>query len=159
MAKVYVSVGSNIEPIHYIRAGLAMMQQAYRPLTLSSVYESPAVGFEGNNFYNLVVRFETLATIDTVVHTLHTIEHAQGRTRKETGLSDRTLDLDLLLYDDVVNETLPRADIVRYAFVLLPLMEIAPEEQHPLSGQTYRQLWHAFDKSKQTLWRVNVAVI
>ena len=93
-----------------------------------------AVGFDSDPFYNLVVGFDTRHTPREIQDMLHCIEEASGRIRT-AGLSARTLDLDLLLYDDLVTKTdglvLPRTDITRYAFVLAPLAEIAGELRHP----------------------------
>ena len=158
MAQVYVSVGSNIDREQNIEAALQALTELYGELLLSSVYESDAVGFASEPFYNLVLGFTTDQTPQTVQSELHRIEDRFGRQR--TGaLSARTLDLDLLLYDDVVMSegklVLPREDITRYAFVLGPLAEIAGEERHPVSGQCYADMWAAFDDSRQPLIRID----
>ena len=160
MARVYVSLGSNIEPRHHIRAGLAEMEQHYGTLTLSSIYESEAIGFEGDNFYNLVAGFDTPLDVYTVANTLRLIEKNNGRIRSAKRFSARTLDLDVLLYDDLIIKDeqvdIPREEILKYAFVLLPLAEIAPDAQHPIIKQSYADLWQAFDKKGQSLWRVEI---
>ena len=157
MAQVYVSIGSNIEPRRYISRGLDDMQQHFGGLILSSVYESVAVGFEGDNFLNLVALFETDKTVEDVIATLQMIETENDRQRiVGKRFSARTLDLDILLYDDLVNDELaiPRDEILKYAFVLLPLFELAPDVKHPVTGQTYAELWQAFEKKGQDLWKV-----
>lgn len=159
MAQVYVSIGSNIEPRRYISSGLDSMQQHFGGLILSSVYESEAIGFEGENFLNLVALFETDKTANEVIATLQQIETDNDRKRVVgKRFSARTLDLDILLYDDLVNDELaiPRDEILKYAFVLLPLSELAPNAKHPVTGQTYADLWQAFEKQAQDLWQVNV---
>ena len=163
MARVYISIGSNIKPLHHIRTGLTHLQSQFRPLILSSVYESQAVGFKGNNFYNLAAGFDTRLTIYQVVDILRHIEHQNGRQRQHgKQFSDRTLDLDLLLYDDLIlkvdNLEIPRHEITQYAFVLLPLAEIAPTGRHPLTGQRYTDMAKQFSDSAQLLWRLNVEV-
>jgi 2-amino-4-hydroxy-6-hydroxymethyldihydropteridine diphosphokinase len=158
MAQVYVSVGSNIDRERNISAALQGLTELYGELQLSSVYESEAVGFDSEPFYNLVLGYTTDQSPQTVQAELHRIEDRFGRLR--TGaLSARTLDLDLLLYDDLVMSdgklVLPREDITRYAFVLGPLAEIAATARHPVSGVTYADMWAAFDDSKQALTRVD----
>ena len=157
MAHVYVSIGSNIDREQNIDMALRALATAYGELQLSSVYASDAVGFNSAPFYNLVVGFSTTETPQAIQGRLHTIEDSNGRLR--TGqLSARTLDLDLLLYDDLVltdgKLVLPRPDIDRYAFVLGPLAEIAGSGCHPVSGISYAELWSAFDDSQQQLARV-----
>jgi len=160
MAQVYISVGSNIEPVKYIRNSLLKLKDIYGEVTLSSTYETEAVGFEGNNFYNLVVYFETTDSPEKINEILRQIEDENQRRRTENRFISRTLDLDLLLYDDwiIKNEKfeLPRDEILKYAFVLCPLAEIAPTLSHPIIQQTYADLWQAFDKTKQPLWRVDI---
>ena len=157
MAQVYVSIGSNIDRRNNIAAALRMLVAEYGELEQSSVYESDAVGFDSAGFYNLVVGFRTCDTAHAVQEKLHIIEERCGR-RRTAELAARTLDLDLLLYDDlVINEgklVLPRADIIRYAFVLGPLAEIAGNLRHPVSGERYADMWSAFDLAQQPLQRV-----
>lgn len=156
MTKVYVGVGSNIDFGKHIRTGLDDLRRHYGKLIVSSVYESLALGFEGDNFHNLVVSFETSESPHTVVETLKKIEQAHGRNQQGQSKS-RTLDLDLLLYGNwIIQEwSVPRKDILKYAFVLLPLAEMAPTEKHPVTGQSYAELWEAFEnKESQRLWRV-----
>ena len=147
MAQVYVSVGSNIDRESMVRSGIVALGYAFTELLKSSVYESIAVGFEGDNFYNLVVGFEA-DDPHQVARTLRDIEQAHGRHRNEKKFAPRTLDLDLLLFDheDLHDQGLdvPRAEITRYAFVLGPLAEIAPQELHPVLRKSYAQLWSEF---------------
>ncbi len=156
IARVYVSIGSNIDPVNHIQTALQELRQHYGTLIMSAVYESEAVGFSGDNFYNLVVGFDTTEDPYTVVRTLQQLEHAHGRKRQGKSLKARTLDLDLLWYEGTIMADLkiPREDILKYAFVLLPLAEIAPTAQYPLTGQTFAELWEKFDKEQQTLWKV-----
>jgi 2-amino-4-hydroxy-6-hydroxymethyldihydropteridine diphosphokinase len=161
MARVYVSIGSNIEREANIRGGVADLRSRFGELELSQVYESAAVGFDGDNFYNLVAAFETDKSVQEVAATLHAIEDEHGRTREGPRFSSRTLDIDMLLYDDLVLQQgkleLPRDEITKNAFVLWPLAEIAPELEHPVLKQSYATLWQAFDKEKQPLWPIPFA--
>lgn len=158
MAQVYVSIGSNIDRERHIRAAVAELRARFGELRLSSVYESEAVGFDGDNFLNMAVAFDTDLDVQAVAQVLRAIEDTHGRVRSGPRFSSRTLDLDLLLYDDLVSRSdgldVPRAEITRNAFVLQPLAEIAPEVRHPVLGNTYDELWKAFDKSSQCLWIV-----
>jgi 2-amino-4-hydroxy-6-hydroxymethyldihydropteridine diphosphokinase len=158
MAQVYVSIGSNIERERNIDSALQALAATYGELQQSSVYESAAVGFDSAPFYNLVVGFQTGDSPRAVQEMLHRIEDGQGRLRAGE-LAARTLDLDLLLYDDLVIQAgrlvLPRSDIERYAFVLGPLAEIAGDQRHPVSGIRYADMWSAFDTAGQELQRVD----
>lgn len=159
MARVYVGVGSNIERAHYIRAGITALRERYGAVQCSQVYESKAVGFDGDDFYNLVVGLDTDQRVHEVAATLRDIERQHARDRRAPRYSARTLDLDLLLYDELVLDEpglqLPRDEITRYAFVLGPLAEIAGERRHPRDGRRYAELWAAFPhKAAQPMWPV-----
>lgn len=158
MARVYVSIGSNIERAQHVRAALDELTAHFGALQCSTVYETAAVGFDGDNFYNLVVGFDTQETPIEVATQLREIEARNGRVREGARFSARTLDLDLLLYDDLILEEgrlqLPRAEITKHAFVLRPLAEIAGERRHPLLGKTLAQLWSEFPKNDAAIWPV-----
>jgi 2-amino-4-hydroxy-6-hydroxymethyldihydropteridine diphosphokinase len=154
---IYISVGSNVDKEKHTKAGLQGMYQAFGELTLSSVFESESVGFEGNNFYNLVVKANTKLSIAEVCRVLKKIEQDNKRQRGEQKFAPRTLDLDLLLYDRLVTSQpipLPRPEVLFNAFVLKPLAEIAADEIHPEVNIRYANLWQAYDKSQQKLWAI-----
>jgi 2-amino-4-hydroxy-6-hydroxymethyldihydropteridine diphosphokinase len=155
---VHIGIGSNVDREKSIRGAIRELATHYGPLTLSPVYESKAYGFEGDNFFNLVAGFDTTEPIERIKETLSHIESRFGRSRQENRFSARTLDLDMLLYDDIVRHdsqvNLPHPDIQRYAFVLRPLAEIAPDLRHPETGLTCTRMWQQFDKSKQEIWAV-----
>ncbi len=155
MPTVYVGIGSNIDREASIRAGVEGLRQQYTNLGLSSVYESEAVGFDGDEFYNLVAAFDTEDSIATVVSLLSKIEDQNGRLRPGGRFTARTLDLDLLLYGNKIITTekyhVPRNEIPHYAFVLWPLAELAPTLEHPEINETFSALWAKFDKRNQVL--------
>jgi len=148
MTRVYVSIGSNIEPARYVRLAIEAMREVFADLQLSPVYETEPVGFEGDNFYNLVAGFDTDIPVEHVLDQLHAIEDKFGRVRQGERFVARTIDLDLLLFGERVGEVqgtqLPRDEIERYAFVLRPLYDLAPGLVHPQSGQSIESLWQAF---------------
>ena len=154
---IYISVGSNIDKEKHTRAGLQGMYQAFGELILSTVFESESVGFEGNNFYNLVIKASTTLSIAQVCVVLKRIEQDNKRQRVEEKFAPRTLDLDLLLYDQQVTTQpieLPRPEVLYNAFVLKPMAEIAADETHPIVKKTYANLWQEYDKSQQKLWAI-----
>ncbi len=155
MATIYISLGSNISREVNTRAGVSALKRVFGELRLSSVYESESVGFDGDAFLNMVIACDVDMSVYKTNRVLRDIEDANGRDRTGPKFSSRTLDLDLLLYDDLVlNEkglVLPRGEILKNAFVLWPLAELAPNLRHPESGKTYNELWSEFDKTKENL--------
>ena len=142
MPDVFVGVGSNIEPERHLRWALEKLEQHFGALKRSEIYRSPAYGFDGPDFLNMVVAFESDAHVDDVENVLSKLENECGRPSGERSGS-RTLDLDLLLFGDRVDATrrLPRTDILIYPFVLKPLNDLAPERVHPVTGRTMRSAW------------------
>lgn len=143
MAHVYVSLGSNIDPETHICACMQRLQQDFPDVVFSRVYRTPAAGFEGNPFLNLVAGFTTGLTPVALQTYLKEMENASGRTRSPQKFSSRTLDADLLLYDDLnlqPEQNLPHKDILSYPFVLFPLAETAPSTLYPGTGQTLAEL-------------------
>lgn len=159
MAKVFLSLGSNIEAETNIRSSLHILKELYPDMRVSCVYESEAVGFQGDNFLNLVVAFDTDLSVQGLHEELNELEEMHGRLRGQESFMARTLDIDLLLYDDLILEEeglhIPRREIEEYAFVLLPLTELAPDLAYPLTGETYSKMWERFDKGDQELWAVD----
>lgn len=159
VVQVFLSLGSNINRTHHIHAGLDALADQFGELQISPVYESKSVGFNGSNFFNLVVGIYTGLNISALSEALKKIEDDNGRSRQGPKFSPRTLDIDILTYGDAVGRDsgieLPRSEITQNAFVLLPLKEIAAEQKHPQLQQTYAQLWQAYDKQSQALWSVD----
>jgi len=160
--RVFVSIGSNIEKEKNICSGVIQLRNYYSPLTLSTVYESEAIGFNGASFYNLVVAFDTEDPLTSILASLLEIEYTHGRQRGMARFSPRTLDLDLLLYGDLIKHGsgvhIPRREIGKYAFVLRPLAEIAPHLRHPETGMTFEDMWKRFNQTSQPLSPVRLDI-
>lgn len=159
MARVYLSLGSNIDRENHIKAGLLALESQFGALTLSPVYESESVGFEGDAFYNLVVALDTELSVGQINAAVKKIEDENGRSRTGPRFSSRTLDIDILLVGDLCGEfdgvQLPRDEIEKNAFVLLPLADIAGEEIHPQLAISYSDMWQQYRKT-QKLWQVSL---
>lgn len=155
MARIFLGLGSNIDPEENLRLGIRELRRRYGELAISAVYKSAAVGFEGPDFLNLVVACDTEQSPLEVHEQIEIIHWMAGRKRGEERFSSRPLDIDLLLYGDQVIDTpplrIPRSDVLEYAFVLRPLAELAPDLAHPLTGRTLSDHWAAFDEASQPL--------
>ena len=158
MTQVFLGLGSNLEREKNIKAGLYALKNLFGELIISPIYESESVGFKGRHFYNLVVSLNTELSIAQLSESLKKIEDENGRVRSGPKYSPRTLDIDVLTYGDFVgieaNVELPRDEITKNAFVLLPLSDIAPNELHPALKKSYAELWSTYDKNSQALWKI-----
>jgi len=159
MASVYLSLGSNIDPEENLRLGIRELRRRYGGLRTSGVYQSAAVGFDGADFLNLAVALDTSDTPAEIHEQIEIMHSMAGRRRDEGKFSSRPLDIDLLLYDDLVADKplqLPRSDVLEYSFVLRPLAELAPDLVHPVSGKTLQEHWREFAVESQPLVPVRV---
>jgi 2-amino-4-hydroxy-6-hydroxymethyldihydropteridine diphosphokinase len=158
MTLVYLNVGSNTARTAHIRAGLDALAQHFGALQLSSVYESEALGFSGERFYNLAVALHTTMPLAQLANWLRQLEYASGREPEATRFSARTLDIDILSYAEAVGcvagVELPRPEILVNAHVLGPLAELAPTAVHPVAGLSYARLWADY-ADREKVWRVN----
>jgi 2-amino-4-hydroxy-6-hydroxymethyldihydropteridine diphosphokinase len=149
MTEVFVAAGSNIEPLRNLRAALAGLERAYPSLRISPAYRNKAVGFEGDDFVNLVVGFATNDSLEQVRAHLQRIEADCGRPRDAPKWASRSMDLDILMFgEEIRNEpglTLPRPDLVKRPYMLKPIVDIAPDVRHPTLHRTMRELWDAFE--------------
>lgn len=145
MNEVFVGVGSNVEPEAHIRQAIGRIRESYPDVSLSSVYRSPAFGFDGDDFLNMVLRFDTDRSASETCRSLAEIERACGRVRGSNRYASRTIDLDMLMYGQTIDpaQRLPRDDVGRFPFVLGPLAELAPDHRHPLCGCSFSALWAA----------------
>lgn len=159
-AQVYVSIGSNVEREKNTRAAIDELQKRFGLLELSSVYEAEAIGYEGDNYYNLVAGFKTTLSVGELSKSIKAIEDDYGRNREKSYVHGQVLDIDILTYDNLVGLVdgvqLPRDEITKNAYVLLPLCEVAGEDVHPALHQTYNELWLGYEQGKQQLWKVEL---
>ena len=159
MARIYLGLGSNINAEDNLRMGVRELARCYGELSVSPVYRSEAVGFEGPDFLNLVVACATQTSALEVHEQIERIHRMAGRERGEAKFASRPLDIDLLLYDDLVTAEpplrLPRSDVLEYSFVLRPLAELAPDLVHPVTGKTIAEHWAAFDADAMPLTPVS----
>jgi 2-amino-4-hydroxy-6-hydroxymethyldihydropteridine diphosphokinase len=155
MARVYLSLGSNVEPVRYLRVALDALRGRFGALDISPAYRSAAVGFDGADFINLAVSLDTDLSPQALNDWLHALEDRNGRRRDVPRYADRTLDVDIVLYDDLVTQGPGHLDIPRkelkHAFVLKPITDIAPQLRHPVNGRTMAELWAEFPAESEPL--------
>jgi 2-amino-4-hydroxy-6-hydroxymethyldihydropteridine diphosphokinase len=160
MATVYLGLGSNESPQANLRLALRELQKCYGELAISATYRSTAVGFDGADFLNLAVCFECEDSPTAICDDIERIHDLAGRVRGSGQWESRSLDIDLLLYDDLVLDErpvrVPRDDILRYSFVLRPMAELAPDQVHPLTGRTMLEHWQEFDALSHPLEEVSL---
>lgn len=139
----YLSLGSNVSPEKNIQFALDQLSKIFGETVSSSTYKTKAIGFEGSDFLNLVVKIETDLDPERLIDRLHGIEEMTGRITGTKAFNDRTLDIDVLIYGDQINPDLniPRDEILMYGFVLQPLAELNPEGLHPIERVSFMELW------------------
>ncbi|MGH8130731.1 MAG: 2-amino-4-hydroxy-6-hydroxymethyldihydropteridine diphosphokinase [Steroidobacteraceae bacterium] len=155
MTEVYVAAGSNIRPRASLGRALGMLSRDFPGLRASRAFANAAVGFEGDDFVNLVVVFPTSLPLADLLERLKAVERECGREPGAPKWGPRTLDLDLLLYGDMVGDfhgaRLPHPDLATRAWVLGPLAELAPELTHPVLGEKFGAIWQRFDQRAHPL--------
>jgi 2-amino-4-hydroxy-6-hydroxymethyldihydropteridine diphosphokinase len=155
MSKAYLSLGSNVDAIRHLRIAVQALRERFGDVVLSPVYRTRAVGFDGPDFHNAAAVIESDLDPHALNAWLHALEDAHGRDRTGPRYGDRTLDIDIVLFDDCVvegagNLRIPRPEL-KHAFVLRPLAEIAPDVAVPGDGRTLAQLWRAHAEFGQEL--------
>ncbi|HUJ54044.1 MAG TPA: 2-amino-4-hydroxy-6-hydroxymethyldihydropteridine diphosphokinase [Steroidobacteraceae bacterium] len=158
MPAVYVAAGSNVAPERNLERAVEELEREFPGTRFSPWYRNRAVGFTGDDFINLVAGFDTTLPVHAVLARLHAIESRCGRPRDAPRWAPRTMDLDVLLYGDLVCDEpglkLPRPDLLKRAYVLGPLAQLAPGVLHPTAGATIGELWQRFDQSAHPLEQV-----
>lgn len=155
----YVGIGSNLQRKYHIQSAVKWLSEHFEKLEYSPIYESKSQGFKGNNFYNLVACFHTSLSPADLKQTFKQFEQAHGRLAEHQKFANRNIDIDLLLYDDLSSQQpvqLPRDEILKYAFVLKPLSDIAPDKRHPVSGKTFLEHWQQFDAENNFIQRIDL---
>jgi 2-amino-4-hydroxy-6-hydroxymethyldihydropteridine diphosphokinase len=157
---VLVAAGSNVDPVANLRRALDALARHYPDLRCSRAYHNAAVGFDGEDFVNLVLGFDTDDDVCAVLARLHAAEEACGRERNAPKWAPRAMDLDILLYGDRVCDepglVLPRPDLVRRPYMLGPAAELAPDLVHPTLGRTLGELWRDFDRAAHAMQPVDI---
>lgn len=160
MADVYVAAGSNVEPEKNLARALDEIERVFGELAISPAYRNPPVGFAGADFINLVVGLRTADSASRVKQLLEGIEMLCGRPRNAPKWAARTMDLDILMYDQLVSDApgliLPRPDLLRRAFMLKPLADLAPALRHPTQHRTIGELWAEFPAKDHSLVVVTI---
>ena len=161
MPAVYLGAGSNVAPERNLARAVAELSREFPGTRLSPWYRNRAVGFEGADFINLVAGFDTALPVHAVLAKLQAIEALCGRPRAAPRWAPRSMDLDVLLYGDLVCDEpalkLPRPDLLRRAYMLGPLAELAPEVVHPTAHLSIGELWRRFDQGAHPLEPVPAA--
>ena len=145
MARAFIGVGSNIEPAENVRRSLRLLAQGMRVVGVSTVYETEPEGRpQQPRYYNCVVEVETEAPPPELKRSLREIEDRLGRVRGEDRYAPRIIDLDILIYDDLVEQTeemtLPHPDIEQRPYLAAALAELAPTLALPGTDLTLEAL-------------------
>jgi len=156
MALVYLSVSSNFNRTHHIKAALVILKRLYSELEVSDVYRNQPLQGNGDDYFNLALKLSTTLSKQTLIAKLKEIENSLGRARGEF-ISIVSIDIDLLSYEGE-NDNFVCGGICEKSYLLKPLTDIAGEKIEPVSGLNYHQLWAAFDQSAHPLFKVEIAL-
>jgi 2-amino-4-hydroxy-6-hydroxymethyldihydropteridine diphosphokinase len=155
MSTAWLGLGSNVNAEANIRAGIEALREEFENVGLSPVYTSTAVGFDGDDFINLVARVETGLQPTELRQFLRDLEDRYGRKRDLPKFSDRSLDIDILLYDDLVLLSpileIPRAEILKFSHVLKPLADLEPDLMHPTELRPMSEIWNTSSMDDSSL--------
>lgn len=154
--QAYLSLGSNIDASSHLRSALLALRKRFQSVELSPVYRTKAIGFDGDDFYNLAARIGTDLDAEALNDWLHDLELQHGRDRSLPRFSSRPLDIDVVFFDDLVisgpnNLQIPRPEL-QHAFVLKPLFDLDATYVVPNTGQTLSDLWAAHPENRDAAW-------
>ena len=145
MTRAWVAIGGNVEPERRLPQAARLLRARFADVRFSRCYRNAAFGFDGADFYNAAASFRTTLGVPELVAVLHAIEEQCGRGRADPKWAPRVMDIDLLAYGDTTGRfegaRLPRPDLVRRAYMLGPMAELAPAWRHPVAGRTLAELW------------------
>ena len=160
MTEAFVGIGSNIEPRRFLSAGIRLLRERFDSLELSPVYRNSAVGFDGDDFFNLVAGFSSAREPLDLAADLRAIEDRCQRDRSLPRYAPRTLDLDLLLYGDALFSIdgleIPRPEILQRSYILKPMADLRPDMLHPAGKLSFAELWQRFDAASHPLHRIEM---
>jgi 2-amino-4-hydroxy-6-hydroxymethyldihydropteridine diphosphokinase len=145
VSTAWLGLGSNVDAEANITAGIEELKHRFKNVRLSPLYKSESVGFDGDDFINLVASVESDMHPVDLREYLRDLEDRHGRKRDVPKFSDRSLDIDILLYDDLVVYSplleIPRAEILKFAHVLKPLADLDPDLIHPVELRPMKEIW------------------
>ena len=160
--KIFLSLGSNIDPEENLKYACRELKKTFGNIQISSVYKNKPIGFESNDFLNMVVKVKSTFNPNEMLDLLRSLEIATGREVGTGAFDSRALDIDMILFGDLVHPDkpfkIPRNDIELYSFVLCPLAEIEPDGIHPVIGKTFKDLWEDFDQEEHLLEKVSLHI-
>ncbi|HTT04582.1 MAG TPA: 2-amino-4-hydroxy-6-hydroxymethyldihydropteridine diphosphokinase [Steroidobacteraceae bacterium] len=160
MTEAFVAIGSNIEPEAHLRQAAHLLRERFVNIRFSVCYRNPAFGFIGADFVNAVAGFDTSLPVGSLITVLREIETQCGRGPADPRWGPRAIDLDLLLYGQLVGGgqgyTLPRPDLTRRAYMLGPLAQLAPQLRYPPDGPSVAELWSRFPQGPAGLIRIEL---
>lgn len=134
---VYIGLGSNIEPENNLPRAVAALSQHVSVYCISTIWQAPALGTQGPDFLNAVIKVETgYSAEDLKNRVLRPIEASLGRERGADKNTPRTIDLDILIFDGLIDDP----HIWDYAHLAVPLADCHPELVNPVTGQTISQV-------------------
>jgi len=145
MHQAFLSLGSNEDPKYHLQLAIAALNKQFGEVALSPIYRTPAMGFAGPDFLNAAAGIQTAWEVEQLDAWLHELEDSLGRRRDVPRFSSRTMDIDIIFFDDLItsgpgNLCIPRPEL-KHAFVLKPLADIAPNFRDPVSGKTLARTW------------------